>query len=298
MSVTLSPSGNRTYGVTLVCRAWEIGRSNFCDWRDRRDSDVEPRRRAPRPAISDVEPAEAIRDLHARLEGRLRHPRRWVPQDPRPLAPAGSPRRPGSCPAGPARTRPAQPDPRRARAWNAGARRRITTDRPDEMWGTDATQALTLDEGTAWVFAAIDHCTGEIVGIHAAAHGTRFEALEPIHQGVRARFGEIDQGACAGLSLRHDHGTHDMSPTFQGQFAFLAIESSPSVVRSPRGQQRRRAPHAVPQGAAALIPRIRIVEDLRLARVDLQRADNESWVLACHGYRTPNQARAALVAAT
>ena len=68
MSVTLSPSENRTYGVTLVCRAWEIGRSTFYDWRGRRDSGIEPLRRGPRPAIPDAELAEAIRDLHAQLE--------------------------------------------------------------------------------------------------------------------------------------------------------------------------------------------------------------------------------------
>ena len=55
MSVTLSPSENRTYGVALVFRAWEIDRSTFYDWRGRRDSDVKPRRRGPRPPISKIE---------------------------------------------------------------------------------------------------------------------------------------------------------------------------------------------------------------------------------------------------
>ncbi len=41
----------------------------------------------------------------------------------------------------------------------------------------------------------------------------------------------------------------------------------------------------------------RTVEDLRLGLLDFQRTYNESWILAGHGYRTPNQARAALVAA-
>ena len=39
------------------------------------------------------------------------------------------------------------------------------------------------------VFAAIDHKTAECVGIHATKNANRFEALEPIRQGVRAAYG-------------------------------------------------------------------------------------------------------------
>lgn len=57
------------------------------------------------------------------------------------------------------------------------------------MWGTDMTAALTTAEGQAAVFFAVDHCSLEWVGIHAAKRGTRFEALEPLQQGVRESFG-------------------------------------------------------------------------------------------------------------
>ena len=40
----------------------------------------------------------------------------------------------------------------------------ITTDRPDELWGTDATACLTTREGNATVFIAGDHCTQEYGG--------------------------------------------------------------------------------------------------------------------------------------
>jgi len=36
---------------------------------------------------------------------------------------------------------------------------------------------------------AVDHHNAECVGVQAAHHGTRFEALEPIRQGVRQHFG-------------------------------------------------------------------------------------------------------------
>ena len=41
---------------------------------------------------------------------------------------------------------------------------------------------MTVAEGPAFVFVAVDHCTAECIGLHAAKRGTRFEALEPIRQ--------------------------------------------------------------------------------------------------------------------
>ena len=112
---------------------------------------------------------------------------------------------------------------------------RIVTNRPDEMWGIDATGTMTVEEGQVTVFVAVDHCTSECVGIHAAKYATRFEALEPIRQGVRRVFGSYGQGAARGLRLRHDHGSQFVSRAFQEEIRFLGIESSPSFVRAPQG---------------------------------------------------------------
>ena len=67
----------------------------------------------------------------------------------------------------------------------------IRTQRVDEMWGSDMITAMTLYEGNASIFFAIDHCSLELVGIHAAKRGARLEALEPIRQGVRHNFGAL-----------------------------------------------------------------------------------------------------------
>ncbi len=48
------------------------------------------------------------------------------------------------------------------------------------MWGTDATHSWTRRDGVATVFVAVDHFVGDLVGVHAARPGTRFEALEPV----------------------------------------------------------------------------------------------------------------------
>jgi hypothetical protein len=57
------------------------------------------------------------------------------------------------------------------------------------MWGTDMSQTVTLEEGRAYVFVAVEHANSEIVGIHAARSANRFEALEPVRQGVHRCFG-------------------------------------------------------------------------------------------------------------
>src|SRR5690349_20856740 len=84
------------------------------------------------------------------------------------------------------------------------------------MWGTDLTTVMT-GEGAAAVFIAVDHCSSECVGIHASRRATRFEALEPIRQSVRERFGAFAKGAAPGLAVRHDHGSQYVSNAFQGE---------------------------------------------------------------------------------
>ena len=53
----------------------------------------------------------------------------------------------------------------------------------DTLWGTDMTTGWTA-EGQAAVFVAVDHHSAECVGLHASRQATRFEALEPLRQGV------------------------------------------------------------------------------------------------------------------
>ena len=64
--------------------------------------------------------------------------------------------------------------------------------------------------------------------------GTRFEALEPIRQGVRERFGPIGDGVADGLRLRHDHGSNYLADDFQQEVAFFGIESSRASCESPK----------------------------------------------------------------
>ena len=89
------------------------------------------------------------------------------------------------------------------------------------MWGTDMTTTLTVKEGSASVFFAIDHCSLEIAGIHAAKRGTRFEALEVLRQGVIDHFSYFSADAATGLKLRHDHGSQLFQTIIKRNYAFL-----------------------------------------------------------------------------
>jgi transposase InsO family protein len=111
----------------------------------------------------------------------------------------------------------------------------IVTDKVNEMWGTDMTQTFTIREGRANVFVAVEHANSEVVGIHASRSANRFEALEPVRQGVHRCFGAIAPGVARGLKLRHDHGSNYMSGDFQDEIECLGIEASPSFVREPEG---------------------------------------------------------------
>jgi hypothetical protein len=100
------------------------------------------------------------------------------------------------------------------------------------MWGTDLTSTLT-GEGQASIFVAVDHCSAACIGIHAAGRATRFEALEPIRQGVRFSFSAFAEGIAGGLKVRHDHGSQFVADDFQHELDFLGIQPSPAFVREP-----------------------------------------------------------------
>jgi len=170
---------------------------------------------------------------------------------------------------------------------------RIVTDQPNVMWGTDMTTTITLIDGQTAIFAAIDHCTAECVGIHAAAHGTRFEALEPVRQGVRDHYGAIGAGIATGLALRHDHGSQYMSDDFQAEIHFLGMTSSPAFVRQPEGNGCIERFFRTLKEQLLWVKYFRDVEELRQALLVFKETYNQQWLIARLGYRSPAQARQA-----
>lgn len=159
------------------------------------------------------------------------------------------------------------------------------------MWGTDATQVMTRLEGAATVFVAVDHFVGELVGAHAARPGTRFEALEPVYQGIREHFAPLAEGAATGLVLRHDNGPQYVSDHLQQEVAFLGMESSPSFVRAPEGNGVAERFIRTLKEQLLWLRHFDTVDELRQALLEFKDRYNRKWLLQRHRYRTPAQVR-------
>lgn len=289
-SRAVSPSSNKTYGLARVCRAWRVSRATVYRRRESAASEA-PHvlgKRGPRTQWSDAELLGLIReDLattewvgegHRKVWARLRalkgvrtSMRRVLRlmREASLLAPHRAIRELG---------------PR----VHDGT---IISAAPNLMWGTDATATLTTEDGQVTVFAAVDHFTAECVGIHAAKPGTRYEALEPVRQGVRGRFGVIGALVAVGLAVRHDHGSQYTSDAFQDELEFLGIESSPSFVRAPEGNGCiERFFRTLKEQLLWLRP-FRNVEELRVALLQWKDRYNRTWLIERHGFLTPEQAR-------
>ena len=286
MSATMSPSSGRLYGVARVTRVWGVARATL--YRQRQLPPAEPPARpGPKPLLSDDALAEAIRGVFTqsgfhgegyrkawarlRMAG-VRTTKRRVLRVMREhdlLAPTrvGRPRGPRT---------------------HDGT---ILTDTVDDMWGTDLTATWT-GEGLASVFIAVDHCSAECIGIHAAKRATRFEALEPIRQGVKEIFGAFAKDGAQGLTVRHDHGSQYVSNAFQGELAFLGIKSSPSFIRAPEGNGCAERFIRTLKENLLWIQTFDTIEDLRLALLDFKRRYNETWLIQRHGWKTPASIRA------
>jgi transposase InsO family protein len=129
------------------------------------------------------------------------------------------------------------------------------------------------------------------VGLHAAKRGSRFEALEPLRQGVRERFGAFAPQAAQGLALRHDHGSQYRSHDFQEELAFLGITSSPAFVRAPEGNGCAERFVRILKENLLWVRTFATVEELRQALLEFKHTYNENWILQRHGYQTPAQLR-------
>jgi putative transposase len=286
MSRKTSPSSGRAYGLARVARVWGVSRATL--YRHRQTSPAAPRRRGPIGPMPDEALVAAIREVltasafhgegYRKVWARLRFAgvrtsRRRVlrlmrEHDLLAHQRTGQARGPRS---------------------HDGT---ITTEHVDEMWGTDLTSVMT-GEGLASVFIAVDHCSAECVGLHAARCATRFEALEPIRQGVRERFGGFGKGVAAGLALRHDHGSQYVSDAFQREIAFLGLTSSPAFVRAPEGNGCAERFIRTLKENLLWVQDYDTVEELRLALLDFRRRYNETWIIERHGYRTPAAVRIA-----
>ena len=287
MSQIRSPSLGRCYAMVRVARVWKMSRASVYRSLKETPPNTIAGRAGPVGACSDAELAEHIRQHIAasRLHGEG-YRKLWAR-----LRFAGvrtSPRRVRRVMRENGLLAPHRVGRTEAKLHDGT----IITDKVNEMWGTDMTQTITIREGRANVFVAVEHANSEVVGIHASRSANRFEALEPVRQGVHRCFGAIAPGVARGLKLRHDHGSNYMSGDFQDEIECLGIEASPSFVREPEGNGVAERFIRTLKENLLWVRTFDTIEELRAALLDFATRYNETWLVARHGYRTPVQVRA------
>jgi transposase InsO family protein len=284
----------KCYGLQRVCQVLALPRSTIYAQRARTSAPVVSlpcQRRGPKPKVSDADLLAAIRDDlksspftgegHRKVWARLRWLRAIRVSRTRVLRLMKvhhllSPhRRPQGIPN-----------------LHTGT---ITTAAPDLVWGTDGIRIETVDEGWVWVFSAIDHCTAECVGWHAAKIGNRFAALEPIAQGITRYFGGTGAQAARGLVLRFDHGTQYMADHFLNQVKFWGMTLSPAFVAEPQTNGVAERFNRTLKAQAIYGRIFRNLHPLRLAVGDFIERYNAHWRLEKLGFLSPLEARQAYV---
>ena len=288
MSCALSPSTNRSYGVAMVSRLWRTARATV--YRQRSPA-TEHRRPGPLGPMPDDELVAAIRDLLAqgpfhgegyrKIWARLRFAgirtsRRRVLR----LTRKHGLQAPG---------RVGRPHGPKAHDGT------IRTERVDLMWGTDLSSTLTA-EGQAAIFVAVDHCSAECIGIHAARRATPLRSPRAAPPGRAHLLRRLRRGR----RCRPRAEARSRQP--------VRCRRLPARARLPRhrpiarlcsrarGQRLRRAVHPNAQGKPPVGPRFATVEELRQALHAFKDTYNRTWIVERHGYQTPAAVRAAQAA--
>ena len=292
MAAAISPGAGRAYGVARVCDGFGIARSSFYAWRrqqERTDPLPPPTRRGPKPAMSDAAVLSAIRtDLarspwigegHRKVWARLRVLDRIRVARKRVLRLM---RENGLL--SPHRHLP------RSDAAHDG---RITTDAPNLMWGTDATQIPTVLDGKVWLFAVVEHWNAEGVGWHVAKIGDRYAAAQAVGMAIKTVFGAVAAGIARGVALRHDHGSAFMADHFQNQIKFWGMAPSFAFVAEPEtnGVAERFFRTFKEQVVYGRI--YQTIDDVRAAVNEFFERYNAQWLIEKNGLRSPHQTRIA-----
>ena len=128
--------------------------------------------------------------------------------------------------------------------------------------------AYTAKDGWVWAFVAIDHYTAE-----AWASVAR-----------------------RGVSCRHDWGPQYTSSHFTGSLRWLGIEDSPAYVGEPPCNGCAERFIRTLKEQLLWLQRFDGLDDLQRALADFKQRYNHYWRIERHGYLSPAQQRARLLA--
>ena len=255
----VSPGTNRAYPLAMVCETWRVARSSVYALRARLGGPVEsdrrrPGKRGPKTELSDEELAKEIRMVlsespflgegHRKVKVRLgakgiRVGKNRVLRLMRAhglLAPVR------------------QGHPRGDRSHSG----RIRTERPDELWGTDASRFWTRGGGLVLVLRGrrpLRPRTSSAGTLRRRATAGRRWSRSA--RGVRAHMGGFGKAIALGLGLRHDWGSQYRAKQFQAEIRWLGIRSTARLCGRAGVQRRRRALRADAQGRVHPLARLR-----------------------------------------
>jgi transposase InsO family protein len=292
MSRTISESTGKPYGIKRVCAVWNQARSTFYEQKKRVLTMVPgyiPAKRGPKTFVSDEKLLDVIiQDLanspftgegHRKVWARLRLINGFCIGKTRVLRIMRE-----NHLLSPYRVRQGKPNV------HDGI---ISTDTPNEMWGTDGTKVFTLADGWVWVFSAVDHWNAECMGWHVVKRGDRYAALEPVSQGLSKFYGSVNRDIARGLSLRMDHGSQYLSDHFINQLRFWGIKPSFAFVEQPQtnGVAERFNKTLKEQAIYGRI--FQNVDDVRAAVGRFVDLYNNQWRVEKNGFLSPVETRLA-----
>jgi putative transposase len=290
MTRQASPATGRRYPLTMICTVFRVPRATV--YRQTAVTVVTRAKRGPRTSGTDEDLVAAIRTVladtpfhgegHRKVRVRLRAYGWGVGKNRvlRLMREHGllAPQRVGHPHGDPA---------------HAGT---ITTERPNVMWGTDATRFYTEREGWCWFFGAIDHASDDIVGWHVAKRGDRWAALEPIHQGLRMAFGACGKDIARGLAIRSDWGPQYVADAFRAELRWLGMTHSPSFVGEPQCNGVIERFMRTLKEQCLWLHRFNTLDEARALIGAFIERYNHQWLIERLGHRTPATARREMIA--
>lgn len=291
MSRETSPGTGKCYGLQRACRVLQFPRSTIYAQQARaKVATLHPKRRGPKPKVSDEALLAAIRaDLASSPFVGEGHRKVWA-------------RLRILCQIRVSRMRVLRImrahqllSPHRSRLGSAQTHEgTIVTARPNVLWGTDGIRIETVEDGWVWAFTAVDHFDACCVGHHVTKVGSRFAALEPIAMGLKTYLGDTGADIARGLSLRMDHGTQYTSDHFLNQIRFWGITPSFAFVAEPETNGVAERFNRTLKEQAIYGRIFRNTEDVRAVIDDFVNHYNAHWRLEKLGFQTPLEARHAI----
>ena len=170
---------------------------------------------------------------------------------------------------------------------------KIIQSAPDVLWGTDGKRFYVRDVGWCWFFGVIDHFNDELLAWHTCKKGTRYEAMEPVKEAVRKRFGSVDKDICRGtsLKLRSDHGSQYDSDDFMKEMAFLGLDMSKSFVRQPECNGCIERFNRTLEEEVFSLNHFQNLEEANAEIKKFVEAYNRQWLIYRLGYKSPVEYR-------